>query len=365
MMHQYALGHRQRGPAAAGDGKGGKGGKAGGRVAATASGAGRKGRREAPRVRAAAAARKASASSGRADRVPAGAPRSGGLAALGRLTALTQSLPSYRSRQTAEAHDATTAPRAGALEAPRAASRPRGDEEGDAEEAEEGIDDADNLSDADDSDDDADGNGADEAVPCTAGEDATLDPPPRQLHSNGDGRPATLMTAMARLPPMISAGSNPGGGGGGSQRAGGSGRHGVGALTTRLQRVVQRAGARQSEAVGKHRRLDTGVDATSWDAVLRGILVGEPSVEAGLYLWKCRLVDGADGDGGDVCVGGDDDDRSAVIVLTRGERARELRLEPGVTVALRAPWNEVETQAVVRTGFKRRRVIIASHIARA
>ena len=301
------------------------------------------------------------------------------------------------------------------LAASRAARRAELGEE-DVDDEEEDIDDDDGA------DDGADGGNAakdaaktaeaaEDAVPCTEGEDrpslpggaARREPPPRARDAERGG----LMSALARLPsraPGTAADDAlaPYAATGPSQRGGARGahRHGSNAPTARLQRIMHRARARQAQFLddapfaGAPGTLGDAANAAAaadvararrredWGRPMRVTLVGECGTEAGLCLWECVGEDddsnvgvrrGAVGAGGEdaffstegrewLARGADAPARGAVLAMD-GRRARELSLRGGSRVSVFPPWNEVEVPPSVATGFKRRRVVVGALVA--
>ena len=271
----------------------------------------------------------------------------------------------------------------------------------DSDEDDDGIDDA-----SDSGGDDRNGdlntdNGLSDVVLCTEGE---------ELVGRAGGEKNTtpgLMSAMSRLPtkaaatddgvfafPKRNAVTNA------SQR-GTTHRHGQNAPTARLQRLVHRAKARSAQFSHTAQNGEDG-DGCDEDTVPEKLkqsglgvamelaLVGDCGVEAGVCLWECVPVEqtarGDRVDHGTLNPGTAHDERfltdtnrdespNSPSWLRRGESsapapgavvvfdakcARELRLQPGSTLLVYHPVHEIEVAPQVGTGFKRRRVVIAS-----
>ena len=291
------------------------------------------------------------------------------------------------------------------------------------EEEEEEEDDDDDIDDDDGGEDD-DGDGAaasaavrfgvakdaeaaEDAVPCTEGEEVFPEAPTQQKTNAVGG----LMSAMARLPPRApgsAADDAPArlGGAGPSQRGGARGahRHGSNAPSARLQRIMHRVRARQAQfldTAGGGPARDAGsasADAAAgssrkaWGRPLRVTLVGEGGAEAGLCLWECVCEDDDDASFADAAFADADEDlhlergrstrdarseksdrewlrRGAdapapgAVLAMDGRAARELSLRGGSRVSVFPPWNEVEVPPSVATGFKRRRVVVGTLVA--
>ena len=293
------------------------------------------------------------------------------------------------------------------------------------EEEEEEEEDDDDIDDDDDDgggeDDDGDGaaasaavrfgvakdaEAAEDAVPCTEGEEVVPEAPTQQKNNAVGG----LMSAMARLPPRApgsAADEAPArlGGAGPSQRGGARGahRHGSNAPSARLQRIMHRVRARQAQfldTAGGGPARDAGsasADAAAgrakaWGRPLRVTLVGECGAEAGLCLWECVCEDDDDASFADAAFADADEDlhlerggsardarseksdrewlrRGAdapapgAVLAMDGRAARELSLRGGSRVSVFPPWNEVEVPPSVATGFKRRRVVVGTLVA--
>jgi hypothetical protein len=291
------------------------------------------------------------------------------------------------------------------------------------EEEEEEEEDDDDIDDDDDGgeDDDVDGaaasaavrfgvakdaEAAEDAVPCTEGEEVVPEAPTQQKNNAAGG----LMSAMARLPPRApgsAADEAPArlGGAGPSQRGGARGahRHGSNAPSARLQRIMHRVRARQAQfldTAGGGPARDAGsasADAAAgrakaWGRPLRVTLVGECGAEAGLCLWECVCEDDDDASFADAAFADADEDlhlerggsardarseksdrewlrRGAdapapgAVLAMDGRAARELSLRGGSRVSVFPPWNEVEVPPSVATGFKRRRVVVGTLVA--
>ncbi|EEH59349.1 uncharacterized protein MICPUCDRAFT_55288 [Micromonas pusilla CCMP1545] len=260
--------------------------------------------------------------------------------------------------------------------------------------------------------------GDDDAVPCTEGEDAARDVA-RRGDGDGDGdgggdgaraRTKTLMGALSRIPLESSAndasagacgqssarGDGPVGGGGAAAH-----KHGAGAPTARLQRIMQRVRAQQARFASRHAVAggggggvggDSGAESAAakngWGEPLEITLLGNPGREGNLYLWECSLRKdeehvarggGASGGGGGDGSGsgggswlrreGDDDARARAArtaVAMHANVAHDIMLRSKGVVYVHPPWHEAEIlRGGSRGGRKRARILFASHVTAA
>ena len=244
----------------------------------------------------------------------------------------------------------------------------------------------------------------DDAVPCTEGEDDAAE---KEKEETEKSKPLGLMSAMSRLPTSADALSDepfafrakPNGSA--SQRGSVANRHGHNAPTARLQRIAHRARARSAQFAHARDRDETDLTQTqkdqpqktqkelhllekraaAWGSPMALTLVGEGAVEAGLCLWECvegasefpnangstfrenqdNNTEHAESPGSPVWLRrGADAPAPGLVVVFDAKTVRELRLNSGAHVRVYPPWNEVEVPPGVGTGFKRRRVVMAS-----
>ena len=300
-----------------------------------------------------------------------------GSAALGRLAALTRdvsaSAPDFRS--------ASTRPRA-VRPTPTpptfqsTAARMKDGDDGPDSDVEDGID--------DNSDEDSEAPAGAAIVGAAiaeepAGAAIAVPAPASAPNPASDANPARkMMTAMSLLPAMH-PGSPPGAGAGGfgdvaraSSQRGRRGGGGAGAPVARLRRLLHRARARLAHFAEHRCAPGSNPIGGGWGAPLEVTLVGDAGVEANTRAWECETGeedDAREGGVGGGGLGGDDapwlrrGDAGAprdVAVVFEARLAGELRLESGSRVKIFPPWHEVEVPASARTGFKRRRVVLAA-----
>ena len=299
-----------------------------------------------------------------------------GSAALGRLAALTRDV----SASAPDLRSASTRPRA-VRPTPTpptfqsTAARMKDGDDGPDSDVEDGID--------DNSDEDSEA----PAGAAIAGGDrrrargaAIAVPAPASApNPASDANPARkMMTAMSLLPAMH-PGSPPGARAGGfgdvaraSSQRGRRGGGGAGAPVARLRRLLHRARARLAHFAEHRCAPGSNPIGGGWGAPLEVTLVGDAGIEANTRAWECETGeedDAREGGVGGGGVGGDDapwlrrGDAGAprdVAVVFEARLAGELRLESGSRVKIFPPWHEVEVPASARTGFKRRRVVLAA-----
>ena len=192
-----------------------------------------------------------------------------------------------------------------------------------------------------------------------------------------DPNPARkMMTAMSLLPAMH-PGSPPGAGAGGfgdvaraSSQRGRRGGGGAGAPVARLRRLLHRARARLAH-FAEHRCAPGSNPSVAGGARPGGDPCGDAGIEANTRAWDARRRGGrrarrrsgrrrGGGDDAPWLRRGDDGAPRDVVVVFEARLAGELRLESGSRVKIFPPWHEVEVPATARTGFKRRRVVLAA-----
>ena len=191
--------------------------------------------------------------------------------------------------------------------------------------------------------------------------------------------------------------------GAGARRRGAAG--GANAPTARLARAMHRHKANlarfASECAAGPGSGDAGATrARAWGRPLEIVVSGEPGLECGLATWAFFVAGDDDsgpsndnddsgsierGRGGgavgsEVGSGGSADwlrrgrggsgergfgaaGEEAAAVVMDARRAREIGVVAGARVRVHPPWHEVDVAASARTGFRRRRVVIASMVS--